>query len=166
MRARATSIISRFGRALRRTARGQSVIEFAIALPLLLFVALGTVDVGRVFFDYIGLRAAAMDGALYGARNLPASKSTADIADWTSRTSNRVKDHFLPNSLPASVPIVVDIDQTPCIGLQASPPPPGFVSVAITKEFKPISLTALQFLADGMNWTFTVSPTAKARCMT
>jgi hypothetical protein len=165
MVAPAAASFSRSGRCLRRAGRGQSVVEVAIVLPVLLFIALGAVDVGRVIVDYIGLRAAAMDGAIYGARNLPATSSTADIADWKSRTSQRVKDHVYPNPWPAAVPIAADLDPTPCIGLK-DPPQDGFVTVTITKEFTPISLTALQFVSKQMDWTFTIKPTAKVRCMT
>ena len=48
--------------------RGQSIVELALALPLLLLLLLGTIDIGRVFFDYIQLRSAVREGAGYGAR--------------------------------------------------------------------------------------------------
>ncbi len=147
-------VVGRFAKAIRRTERGQSVVEFAIVLPVLLFIALGAVDVGRVFFDYIGLRAAAMDGALYGAR----------FPGETAAIKQRVADHFLPNPLPSGTGITVATDPL-CVGSD-SLGKTGFVSVTVTRQFKPISLTALQFLADRLNWTFTISPTAKARCMT
>lgn len=150
----AITLVGQLGWLLRRSRPGQSVVEFAIVLPVLLFIALGAVDVGRVFFDYIGLRAAAMDGALYGAR----------FPDETADIKQRVADHFAPNPLPAGTGITVAADPI-CIGT-ASLGKTGFVSVTVTRQFKPVSLSALQFLANGMNWTFTISPTAKARCMT
>lgn len=143
----------RIAKTVQRSQRGQSVIEFAIVLPVLLLIALGAVDVGRVFFDYIGLRAAAMDAALYGAR----------FPDDSATIRQQVGNHFRPNPLPAGTGVTVAVDGT-CIGI-ANIHTPGFVTVTVTREFRPISFTALQFLADGMNWTFTVSPTAKARCL-
>ncbi len=55
-------------RALSR-GKGQSMVEMAIVMPLLCLIMLGTLDVGRVFFDYIQMRNAAMEGAIYGSRN-------------------------------------------------------------------------------------------------
>src|SRR4051794_4043149 len=50
-----------------RVPRGQSLVELAVAMTLLCVVLLGTVDLGRVYFDYIDLKTAARNGARYGA---------------------------------------------------------------------------------------------------
>jgi Flp pilus assembly protein TadG len=42
--------------------RGQSLVEFAVILPLLLLIVLGTVDLGMGFKTYIGLTNAAREG--------------------------------------------------------------------------------------------------------
>ena len=42
--------------------RGQGLIEFALTLPLLLMLVLGTVDLGLGFKTYIGLTNAAREG--------------------------------------------------------------------------------------------------------
>lgn len=141
-------------RIARGTQRGQSVIEFALALPVMLLVTLGAVDVGRVFFDYIGLRTAAMEGALYGSR----------FPTATNDIKQRVRDHYLPNAFPANAAIVAAADGV-CSGAN-SLNQTGFVTVTVTRPFTPLSLSLLGFLAPGGSWTFTVNPTAKARCMT
>ena len=134
---------------VRRSSRGQSVIELAIALPLFLLIALGAVDVGRLFFDYIGFRNAAMEGAIYGARNPMATE--AEIA-------TRAEEHD-----PDAAAAVVTADRdAACASVDGE----GFVTVTITTEFEPLSLTALDFLAPEGDWVFTVNPAAKARCMT
>ncbi|HEY7033614.1 MAG TPA: TadE family protein, partial [Thermomicrobiales bacterium] len=46
--------------------RGQSLVELAIATPVLLLFLLGTVDLGRMYADYADLKHAARDGAGYG----------------------------------------------------------------------------------------------------
>ena len=48
-------------------ARGQSVVEFAIILPIFMLLVLITVDFGRMFFSYIQLSNAAREGAAYAA---------------------------------------------------------------------------------------------------
>jgi hypothetical protein len=51
----------------RRVRRGQSLVEFALILPLLLVLLLGIADFGRIFTAGIGLEAAARDAAEIGA---------------------------------------------------------------------------------------------------
>ncbi len=48
---------------LRRHPRGQSLVEFALVLPMLLVLLLGLADFGRVFAAGITVEAAARDGA-------------------------------------------------------------------------------------------------------
>lgn len=59
------------------THRGQSLVEFALVLPMLLVLLLGIADFGRVFAAGIALEAAARDAAEVGAlerlRNPPPS---------------------------------------------------------------------------------------------
>ena len=47
--------------------RGQSVVEFALILPVLLFTLLFAIDFGRLFFTYIQLTNAAREAVSYGA---------------------------------------------------------------------------------------------------
>ncbi len=52
-----------------RSLRGQSLVEFAIVLPVLVLVIGGAVDLGRLFFAYVSTENAAKEGAMYGATN-------------------------------------------------------------------------------------------------
>ena len=47
--------------------RGQSLVELAISLTVLLYLLSGAVEFGIVFFKYIQLRDAAQEGALYAS---------------------------------------------------------------------------------------------------
>lgn len=49
------------------TERGQSLVEFAISLVFLLFLLSGAVEFGMVLFQYVQLRDAAQEGAVYGS---------------------------------------------------------------------------------------------------
>ena len=49
--------------------RGQSLVEMAISLVLLLLLLSGIVELGMAFFQFIQLRDAAQEGALYGSIN-------------------------------------------------------------------------------------------------
>ncbi len=48
-------------------AHGQSLVEFAVSLPILLLLIVGTVDLGRLYFAYMSVTNAARQGARWGA---------------------------------------------------------------------------------------------------
>jgi Flp pilus assembly protein TadG len=54
----------------------QAIVELAIAMPVLLWFALGTLDFGRVFYTYIGLTNAAREGARRATLLAPACTSS------------------------------------------------------------------------------------------
>jgi len=47
--------------------RGQSLVELAISLVILLYLLSGAVEFGIIFFQYVQLRDAAQEGALYAS---------------------------------------------------------------------------------------------------
>ncbi len=47
------------------TVRGQSVVELALLLPILVMIMLGALDLGRAFYYYSGVNNAARVGAQY-----------------------------------------------------------------------------------------------------
>lgn len=49
--------------------RGQSLVELAISLVLLLLLLSGAVEFGIAFFQFVQLRDAVQEGALYGSMN-------------------------------------------------------------------------------------------------
>jgi Flp pilus assembly protein TadG len=49
--------------------RGQSLVELAISLPVMILLLLGAVDFGMAIFSYAIIRDAAQEGALYGSFN-------------------------------------------------------------------------------------------------
>lgn len=51
----------------KKNEEGQSLIEFAISLTLLLIMLAGIVDIGRIFFVYITIREAAQEGAAFAS---------------------------------------------------------------------------------------------------
>ncbi len=50
-----------------RRERGQSLVEMAVSLPVILLLLMGTADFGMAIFSYTILRDAAQEGALYGS---------------------------------------------------------------------------------------------------
>lgn len=59
-----------------RSESGQSLIEVAIAVPLLLLILIGIVDIGRVYYTAIALETGAQQGAVLAA-GLSAPDETA-----------------------------------------------------------------------------------------
>ena len=51
-----------------RSERGQSLVELALVLPLLILLLAGIADLGRAFFSYIEITNAAQEGARAGSR--------------------------------------------------------------------------------------------------
>jgi Flp pilus assembly protein TadG len=63
--------VARWQRYLRRgrgPGRGQSLVEFALLLPVIALLVLGTTDLGRAFFAYQRLTNAVMQGGLFGVQ--------------------------------------------------------------------------------------------------
>lgn len=129
----------------RKRSRGQSLAELAISLPLLLLVMLGTIDLGRAYFDYIEMRNGAFEGARYGAQQ-PTD---------TTGIKNMVMSHGVPSDTAVSVDLTGDYNT---IGGDAT------ISVSASRTFTPITLSFLQrFFGLG---SFTMNCTAVMKVMT
>jgi Flp pilus assembly protein TadG len=59
--------------------RGQSFVEVAFGLPVLLILLVGIVEIGRFAFYSVVVAGAARAGAQYGAQNLATAADTAGI---------------------------------------------------------------------------------------
>jgi Flp pilus assembly protein TadG len=63
--------------AAHRDEHGQSLVEIALTLPILLLIVLGTVDIGRTFSFKLAITNAAREAAIHAARN--PSVTLADV---------------------------------------------------------------------------------------
>ena len=126
--------------------RGQSLVELALALPVLLLILLGTLDLGRVFFDYIQLRGAVHEGAAYGARH------PTDDAGIVAR----VRDHGIP---PGTV--VLPPACAPGLAACTTPGATAKIVVAAQRTFTPVTTAFLQDYFGIEPWTITVSATMR-----
>lgn len=59
--------------------RGQSLVELALTLPLLMLILLGTLDLGRIFFGYVTITNASREGARYGMTNLGTAVQSGNL---------------------------------------------------------------------------------------
>lgn len=85
-------LLRRHPRAERRAlTRGQSLVEFALVVPILLLIFAGAADMGRIFYTFVAIENAAKEGALYGAR-YPLCDSASTLCPdpgnvlWRTRT--------------------------------------------------------------------------------
>ena len=98
--------------------RGQSLVEFALVLPVILLLLLVSLDFGRVFLGYINLQNMARVAANYAANNPGAWGADPDTAVQTKYRNQVIADAAATNcQLPVSggTPVVPDpvfTDQT------------------------------------------------------
>jgi hypothetical protein len=88
--------------------RGQSLVELAVALPVMILILLGTVDFGMAIFTYSILRDAAQEGALYGSFN---PRDELQIENRARNISPRGEDEVFssPINLRDTNLVIVDI---------------------------------------------------------
>jgi Flp pilus assembly protein TadG len=70
---------------------GQSLVELAIVLPLLLLIVMGIFDLGRGVFYYSAIHNAAREGARYGAID---HCDTAGIRNAATSMTGSLGDHL------------------------------------------------------------------------
>ncbi len=90
---------------------GQSLVEFAVMLTLLLILVSGILEAGRALFTYLAMRDAAQEGALYastrptdtaGIRNrvCNASNMMSSLCDLGRIEEQRRRDSPVPDDRP------------------------------------------------------------------
>lgn len=88
----------------RARTRGQSMVEFALILPLMLGFLVIVADFGRAFTAYLTVSSAAREGATY------ASRSSANAGD-TTEIQNRVRDEVSADGTIWGEPLTVSVSQ-------------------------------------------------------
>jgi Flp pilus assembly protein TadG len=73
---------------LREPERGQSLLEVALALPILLLLLLGIIEVGRYAQLAIVVADAARAGAIYGAQSSATAGQTDNAADQSGNNTS------------------------------------------------------------------------------
>lgn len=115
--------------------RGQAAVEFAIALPLVLMLVFGVIQVAAVVGDQIALELAARDGARaasVSADPASAAESAAlaatalrpiDVTTSTSRSAVVVTvRHTSRGRLPLLGLVIGDIELTASVTMKREPP--------------------------------------------
>lgn len=109
---------------------GQSLLELALALPLLLLILLGTVDLGRLYADYTDLKGAVREGAGYGA--------------YRPTDSAGIRTRVLNHGVPAGTSVLVS-----CLGNCNVAGGSATIVVQANSTFKPVALGFLSMMGLG-----------------
>lgn len=108
---------------LPKSAKGQSLVELAISLVILLYLLSGAVEFGILFFQYVQLRDAAQEGALYGSTCFNADDPPADCAaaiETRARASSPSTSPLDLNSAEVTIAITIDgVPSTDATGFAA-----------------------------------------------
>jgi Flp pilus assembly protein TadG len=71
--------------------RGTAAVEFAVAVPILILLAIGCCDLGRALADYIAVSNAARVGAEYGATHAYTNYTSSS---WQGLVSQRAQQEM------------------------------------------------------------------------
>ena len=92
--------------------RGQSLVELGISLLILLYLLCGAVEFGILFFQFVQLRDAAQEGALYGSMNPPSSAADTVAIDKIKERARYSSPTQSPIDLINDPAVVVSVDVT------------------------------------------------------
>lgn len=91
---------------LPRSTKGQSLVELAVSLVILLYLLSGAAEFGLIFFQYIQLRDAAQEGALYGSIHPTDTAAIINRARASSNSPLNLND-------TGTVTVMIYIDDNP-----------------------------------------------------
>ena len=154
MKTRGNRALRRLTR-LRRSERGGAMVELAVVLPVLILLAIGVMDYGRVFFTSITVANAARAGAEWGAQNQANSVKTSDLENFAQLDGAEAGTLVVTSSRTCKCgATVVACSTASCAGYGV---PRVFIAVTVTKD------VALLIKYPGLPTTVTIARTATFR---
>ena len=94
----------------RRRSRGQSLVEFAIVLPILLFLTVVALDFGRVYLGWINLQSMSRIAANLAANNPTAWQGGGDAA-VKAKYQNQIRSDAAATN--CKLPVVAGVQTAP-----------------------------------------------------
>ena len=92
--------------------RGQSLVELAVSLLILLYLLSGAAEFGVLFFQYVQLRDAAQEGALYGSMNPWIDSTSGANADGKFESGELVNQAAIESRVRAASTSPIDLSDT------------------------------------------------------
>ncbi len=121
------------GRSPSKKQRGQSLVELAISLTVLLLLLSGAVTFGMAYFSYVSMRDAAQEGALYGSIN---PCVTTDGNCTRSTATSPLNRTAIVDRIRSSSTSPVDFSNTSLI-------PDGYINISLLPSGEPCEGTSL-----------------------
>jgi len=128
-------------RVKRDTQRGVALIEFAICLPMLMILVLGTVDFGRAYTVHEHVKNAAREGAVYAA-NFPYAQLDDGSGNCTdpNNIAYRAKAENSSSAITVTVTVGGTAGTPNGTGCDVNDPPPGAGTNIVVKAKQSFSL--------------------------
>jgi Flp pilus assembly protein TadG len=141
---------SRGERHTTRRRLGQSLVEFALVLPVLLFMVVIAIDFGRLFFSFVQIHNAAREAANYAAS---APTDTAGITDRATAEHN-VQGQRGEGSLTVATTCRNSAGTTiACSDASAGAGPGNTVTVSVDEPFTFLTLKIAAFFNNNLHVT-------------
>ena len=106
---------------------GQSLVEVALMMPVLLLMLMGVFDLGRMYFAFIAIQNAAGEGALYAAIN-PTCIYASDGTDCTDPDNAVFRaTHESPAGIVDWSRVTIEVSPSDVTGLSEGDPITIFV---------------------------------------
>lgn len=84
--------VAELGKSFGHRREGTASVEFVLLLPLLALMLFGTIDLGRMFFDYHAASKSVRDAARYLSRSDPADLGVDCATDSLDQTSTAITE--------------------------------------------------------------------------
>ena len=114
----------------KRNQEGQSMVEMALTMPILVLIVAGILDLGRAYFTFVTLSDAAAEGAAYAAIH---PTDTVQVIERAADTTN---------GLVVLDPSMVSVDY-------AELTPGSSITVTVEYEYQLLTPIIQSFLNDG-----------------
>lgn len=145
--------------------RGVATVEFAICVPLLLFLLLATAEIGRLLFQYNTLMKSVRDGARYAAARTSDNNSTGTVSVSTQLRDETRNLVVTGNIAGTGTPVLPGLTPQQ---ITVEPAGTGFVRVVVNNFiFTPVIGNTLPTfgLGEPINLTTPLSATVEMRAL-
>jgi Flp pilus assembly protein TadG len=144
-------LAGRVARPQRERSAGQGLMEFALVLPLIVFIITGAVDMGRAVFAYNTLANAARHGARVAAVNQLAPADTVTSCNEDMPIEDVTQPHWSAKACTAWSSLTMDVTPADVTVEYFNPPddalldcsgtlhPNCIVTVSVTTTWRPIT---------------------------
>src|ERR1051325_3792280 len=97
--------------------RGQSLVELGVSLVILLYLLSGAAEFGVLFFQFVQLRDAAQEGALYGSMNPWIDSTSGANADGKFESGEAINQAAINARVRAASSSPIDLLNDPKIAV-------------------------------------------------